>query len=257
MPHISFDSSSLYYEIKGSGKPILLLHGFLESSTMWDDYSDHLSSIYQTIRIDLPGHGHSENTEVHSMDKMAEGVKIVLDFLNIERVPVIGHSMGGYVALALAENRPKMVDSILLFFSSAAADSTEKRKNRDRLKALVNKDKAGFIRHAIPMLFSANTRRGFKSEIELLITEAQTLSIASITKTLDGLKTRPCRKHILKSNIPIAFVSGKRDDAIALKSLKDQHSAKAVKKVWLTKHGHMGHIEDRDFCLIAIQEFLA
>ena len=107
------------------------------------------------------------------------------------------------------------------------------------------------------MLFSANTRRGFKSEIELLITEAQTLSIASITKTLDGLKTRPCRKHILKSNIPIAFVSGKRDDAIALKSLKDQHSAKAVKKVWLTKHGHMGHIEYRDFCLIAIQEFLA
>lgn len=257
MPRISFENSSIYYDIKGSGKTVLLLHGFLESSTMWDDYSVQLSSIYQIIRIDLPGHGQSENTEVHSMDKMAEAVHYILTALNIKSISVIGHSMGGYVALALAEKYPKPIKSIMLFFSSAAADTTEKRENRDRLKAIVAKDKEGFMRHAIPMLFTKVTRESFASEIELLIKDAQELSTEGIAKTLEGLKTRPDRQSLLAMNFPVSFVSGKLDEAITLDSLKQQHSAKGVKNVWLTENGHMGHIEDQDFCFAAIHDFLA
>jgi pimeloyl-ACP methyl ester carboxylesterase len=153
--------------------------------------------------------------------------------------------------------KPEIVNRLMLFFSSAAADSLEKGENRERLKAIVAKDKEGFMRHAIPMLFTKETRQTCASQLELLIKEAQTLSTEGIVKTLDGLKTRPDRQHILKSTIPISFVSGKLDEAIVLDSLKTQHSAKAVKKVWFTENGHMGHIEDRDFCLKAITEFLA
>jgi pimeloyl-ACP methyl ester carboxylesterase len=257
MPHINFENSAIHYEVRGQGEPILLLHGLLENSSMWDGYAKELSSTCQVIRIDLPGHGNSESLSIHSMDKMAEAVLNVLDFLNVAQVKIVGHSMGGYVALALANKAPQIASAILLFFSSAAADTPEKRENRDRLKAIVSKDKESFMRHAIPMLFTKETRQVFASELEDLIKDAQALGTSGIVKTLDGLKTRPDRQHILKSAIPISFVSGKLDEAISLSSLIKQHSAKAVKKVWLTENGHMGHIEDRDFCLVAIREFIA
>lgn len=256
MPYLNFENSKIHYNIKGTGKPILLLHGFLENSTMWTDYTKTLSSSRQVILIDLPGHGKTENLASHSMDKMAEAVLSVLDFLKIEKLKIIGHSMGGYVALALADQRPEIIEDILLFFSSAAADTLEKSANRDRLKAIVAKDKEGFMRHAIPMLFTKETRQTCSSELEEVIKDAQELRTEGIVKTLEGLKTRPDRQHILKTDIPISFVSGKLDEAITLESLKTQHSERAIKKVWLTENGHMGHIEDRDFCLQAIQEFI-
>ena len=256
MPYLNFENSKIYYNIKGTGKPILLLHGFLENSTMWSDYAKTLCSSYQVILIDLPGHGKTENLASHSMDKMAEAVLSVLDFLKIEKLKIIGHSMGGYVALALADLRSEIIEDILLFFSSAAADTLEKSENRDRLKAIVTKDKEGFMRHAIPMLFTKETRQTLATELEQVIQDAQELRTEGIVKTLEGLKTRPDRQHILKTDIPISFVSGKLDEAITLESLKTQHSERAIKKVWLTENGHMGHIEDRDFCLQAIQEFI-
>jgi pimeloyl-ACP methyl ester carboxylesterase len=257
MPYVNFEDSKIYYDIHGSGEPVLLLHGFLENSSMWNDYAKELSSTRQIIRVDLPGHGKSENIEVHSMDKMAEAVLLVLAFFKIEKVKIIGHSMGGYVALAIADKTSNIAEGILLFFSSASADTIEKRENRDRLKVIARNDKQGFMRHAIPMLFTKETRQNFASELDEVIKEAQALNTQGIIKTLDGLKTRPNRQHLLQSNISISFVSGNLDEAIPMKTLKTQHSAKAVKKVWRTENGHMGHIEDRDFCLIAIQKFMA
>ncbi len=257
MPHLSFKKNSIHYDVKGTGNPVLLLHGFLENSTMWDDYTTYLSTTHQVVRIDLPGHGRSDDLDLHSMDEMAECVYCVLKFLNISSAAVIGHSMGGYVALALANNYPELTKRILLFFSSAAADTPEKKENRERLKTIVTQNKERFMRHAISMLFTKATRQSFASELEKLIKEAQELSTEGIAKTLDGLKTRQDRQHILTTDISISFVSGKLDEAIPLASLKSQHSAKAVKKVWFTENGHMGHIEDSNSCLAAILEFLA
>lgn len=257
MPFLKFESKSIFYDSHGSGEPLLLLHGFLENATMWDDFLSDLKSSYQVFRIDLPGHGKSENLDRHSMDKMAEVVLFVLDFLSVQKVNIVGHSMGGYVALALADKNPKLVKQLMLFFSSAAADTAEKRTNRDRLKAIVHESKNSFLRHAIPMLFTSQTRQLYAEKVNLLIAEAQELNTDGIVKTIDGLKTRPDRIHLLEKDIPVSFVSGKLDEAITLESLKDQHSAKAVKKVWLTENGHMGHIEDRDFCLAAIRNFMA
>ena len=257
MPFIQFENARIHYQIIGSGKPVLLLHGFLEDMHMWNDYAAELAKGFQVILIDLPGHGQSESLQNHSMDKMAEATLAVLSELNLTKLPVIGHSMGGYVALALADKHPEHVYSMLLFFSSAAADTPEKRQNRDRLKVLVAQDKNSFTRHAIPMLFTKTTRAQFAPAVEELIAQAQDLTSTGIIKTIEGLKTRPDKTDILTRNIPVSFVSGKLDEAISIESLTEQHKASAVKKVWLTENGHMGHIEDRDFCLHAIQEFLA
>ena len=95
---LNYRNTQLYYTSKGIGNPIVLLHGFLESSNIWNFFIPSLSEKRQVICIDLPGHGKSGNLdEVHSMELMADAVYHVLSHLKIEKVTLVGHSMGGYV----------------------------------------------------------------------------------------------------------------------------------------------------------------
>ena len=88
-----------------NGPCIVLLHGFLESLCIWDEFVNELSKDFKVLTIDLPGHGKTENfSEVHTMEFMAETVKAVLEHLKIEKCVLIGHSMGGYVRLLLLKS---------------------------------------------------------------------------------------------------------------------------------------------------------
>ena len=114
----------LNYEISGSGKEhLVLLHGFMENLTIWEDMAVHLSEKFTLIKIDLPGHGLSKvYSEIHLMEFMASEVKKVTDSLNIGQFHLLGHSMGGYTTLAFTEKFPEVLKSITLFFSSYFAD---------------------------------------------------------------------------------------------------------------------------------------
>src|SRR5690606_33245485 len=101
------DKTMLYYEVKGEGRPLVLLHGYLENLKMWESIGKKLSEEYKLIRIDLPGHGRSRTYgETHTMEFMAEKAHEVLNHLGIEKSAMAGHSMGGYVTLAFAEKYP-------------------------------------------------------------------------------------------------------------------------------------------------------
>ena len=107
MPNVQFKDINLYFHEKGKGSAVVLLHGFLEASWMWDDIATALSKRYRVVCIDLPGHGKSDCLGyVHSMDEMAEAVMAVVQSLRLRRIQLVGHSMGGYVALAFAERWP-------------------------------------------------------------------------------------------------------------------------------------------------------
>ena len=92
----------LHHEISGKGKkPLVLLHGFMENTTIWDEMEAHLSKDFTLIKIDLPGHGKSKiYQEIHTVELMAEKVKEVIDALKLEKINLLGHSLGGYVSLA-------------------------------------------------------------------------------------------------------------------------------------------------------------
>src|SRR5690606_11996006 len=122
----------LHFEIAGSGKEkLVMLHGFMENSTIWNEMEPRLSEKFSLIKIDLPGHGKSTHyAEVHTMELMAEKVKETLDSLSISNFHLLGHSMGGYAGLAFAEKNPEMVKSLTLFFSSFLADDKEKKEQR-------------------------------------------------------------------------------------------------------------------------------
>src|SRR4051812_6939833 len=102
--HSIFRETKVRYSDKGKGRVIVLLHGFLESLEIFDELSAKLSKSFRVISIDLPGHGQTPVLGyIHSMELMAQCVKSVLDSLHLKKYVVVGHSMGGYAALAFAE----------------------------------------------------------------------------------------------------------------------------------------------------------
>ena len=81
-------------------RTVVLLHGYLESLDVWDEFTALLAPSLRVVALDLPGHGVSEiKGEIHTMEFLADTVHAALDTLGIERAILVGHSMGGYVAL--------------------------------------------------------------------------------------------------------------------------------------------------------------
>ncbi|PCH53518.1 MAG: alpha/beta hydrolase, partial [Flavobacteriaceae bacterium] len=128
-----YRNTTVHYTSAGTGSTIVLLHGFLENSTMWNEITKVLSKKNNVICIDLLGHGKTENHGyIHTMKDQAEMVKAVLNHLRLRKYVLIGHSMGGYIALAFIKLFPQNVKGLCLMNSTALPDSEEKKINRDR-----------------------------------------------------------------------------------------------------------------------------
>ncbi len=255
---LNFRGAPIHYSDVGSGSVVILLHGFLESSTMWEFFRSKLSEKHRVVSIDLPGHGKSGCFGyVHTMEEMAEAVKAVIDQLRLKRYHIIGHSMGGYVALAFAEAHPDLPKSITLFHSTALADSAEKQRDRDRAIQLVKQDSEGFIKHAIPLLFRPKSRTEFRAEIKAMVAEALRMPVQGVIAALEGMKNRPDREVLLHlSPVPFLFIAGRRDTVLPIEKIEPQLEAPQVKDRLITENSHMGFLEDRDLCLESIRYFI-
>ncbi|NVK27676.1 MAG: alpha/beta fold hydrolase [Flavobacteriia bacterium] len=255
---ISYRGTPIHYTDVGRGSVILLLHGFLENASMWDDYANELSKHFRVICIDLPGHGKSDCFGyVHSMDEMAAVVKTIADHHHLKRYHIVGHSMGGYVALAFGEKHPDVPKSITLFHSTALADSESKKQDRNRAIKLVKEHPEAFVKHSLPMLFRSKSRTIFRDEIKNLVKEALKMPVQGIIAALEGMKERPDREVLLHlSPIPFLFITGKRDSVLPFEKIEPQLSAPMVVDRLITENGHMGFIEDRDLCLETLIYFI-
>jgi len=255
---IDFKGKKIYCHVSGKGPVIVLLHGFLESGEIWKNFARRLSDSFQVITIDLPGHGNSEQTgPVQSMDDMAEAVRRVLKTLEIKSCLVVGHSMGGYVALAFAEKYPRLLKGFVLFHSHAAADTPETRINRDRTINLVQKDHHGFIKNFIPDLFAIENVAQFRAEIEFLKELAEKTLKEGIIASLEGMKNRPDRQHVLlHSKVPVLIILGKNDKRIPLEVIIPQTLLPEHSEIILLDHvGHMGFIEASGKTFAALKGF--
>lgn len=155
----------LNYEITGNGpENLILLHGFMENLLIWEDLEPHLSKKFRLIKVDLPGHGRSEiYGEVHTMEFIAEKVKEVADKLQLEKFHLLGHSMGGYAALAFAEKFGENLKSLTLFFSTYFPDDEEKRKTVGKVSELFWKISKRMLVREFP-IYSVRTKKMFLKE---------------------------------------------------------------------------------------------
>lgn len=248
---------NIFYTDEGQGNAVVLLHGFLENASMWKPFTSKLSQNNRIITIDLLGHGNTGCIGyIHTMELMAEVVDTILKHLNIKHSTIIGHSMGGYVALAFAEKKPEAIKGLCLMNSTANADTLEKKTNRDRAIFTVKQQHKTFIRMAINNLFTPKNKVVFSENIENLIKEAQQTPLQGIIAALEGMKIRKDRKDIFHSaQYKKMLIVGQKDPVLNYKLLISQTKNTNVKIVEFPD-GHMSQIENEKLFLQNIMHFI-
>ncbi len=247
MNQILYKNTKISYSDTGKGNAVVLLHGFLENKTMWQDLIPEISKKHRVITVDLLGHGETECLGyVHSMEDNADVVQAVLSKLRIRKAVFIGHSMGGYVALAYAELYPEKIRGLVLLNSTSKADSEERKANRNRAIKAVKKDYTTFIRLSITNLFSPDNRELLVDEIEKVKKEALKTPLQGVVASLEGMKIRKDREVLLHlTPYPKMLILGKKDPVLIYESTLEQIEDTAVKLVTFPD-GHMSHIENRE-----------
>lgn len=257
MPFFNYKNSRVHYTSTGKGSVVILLHGFLENLSMWEDIILVLSKKNRVISIDLLGHGKTKNLGyVHSMEVQAEMVKALLNSLKLRKFTFIGHSMGGYIALAFADLFPNSVKGLCLLNSTAYADSDEKKINRDRAINIVKQNHKLFVQVSIPQLFSEENRILLKSQIEDVTNEALKTSKQGIIASLEGMKIRKDRTSILKNSFfKILLILGEKDAVLDFDTHSKQVENTSVKIVKLSQ-GHMSYLENKQLLILVLEKFI-
>lgn len=254
---LNYHNKIIHYTTEGQGNTIVLMHGFMESLQIWEDFSFELSKNNRVVCIDLPGHGKSECIEeVHSMELFADVIKRVVDELEIPNFLLIGHSMGGYASLEFAGKYPEMLKGLVLFHSQAMSDSEEAKIMRDRSCEIVKQNRKNFITHFIPDLFADENVEKYAKEISILQSYVFDMKEEAIIAALQGMKKREAKLEVLKAlNVPVLFIFGKKDKRMNLQSAMEQAQLPKHAEVLLLETGHMGYIEARNETLFTLKAF--
>ncbi|MBK6524525.1 MAG: alpha/beta hydrolase [Crocinitomicaceae bacterium] len=240
----------------GSGKPVVLLHGFLEDHAIWNTiYPDLVNEGCQCILIDLPCHGWSRyEGEICTMEQMAQSVFHYLKSEKLQILFVFGHSMGGYVALELMR---LMTIQLTLVHSNFWADAPTKREDRNRVIEIVKKNKNLFLSESIPNLFAPENREFRREEIQTLIENAARIPGNEIAAATAGLRDRKPAYDLMNSN-PISMIHGAQDPIIPtgileteLAKLEDSTTVYQIENC-----GHMGFIEQPEVLINHLQTVL-
>jgi pimeloyl-ACP methyl ester carboxylesterase len=247
------------YDSKKGEKTLILLHGYLETNEVWADFRELLKPHFRVIAIDLPGNGLSGTYDENSMEFMADVVAEVLNHSKINRTTVIGHSMGGYAALAFAEKYGELTEKLCLFHSTPNPDTEEKKQNRDREIALIKEDKLSLILHVnIANMFADENLQRIKESIAMISENATVSDPKGIIACLKGMKNRKDMNPFLSGfNKPLLFIFGKRDkyiaETVALGLIEKFPNADSL---LLQNSGHAGFLEEPEICSQKLIEFI-
>ena len=239
---------------------VVLLHGYLESLLVWDDFIPLLYKQVRVVTLDLPGHGISVVTgECHTMEFLADTVAEGLKALGIERCTLVGHSMGGYVALAFCERHPEMLDGLVLLSSTPNPDTEEKAENRRREIALVQAGKKEMLARVAPAAgFAEENHTRMADAIEDLTEQVFVTEEEGIVALLNGMIARKDQNEMLRATkVPVLFILGRRDNYIPVEvaeKMVSEHPEAQV--VWLEHSGHMGFLEEPEATAAALLDFV-
>lgn len=254
---ITFKNATISFTDTGKGTAVVFLHGFLENKKMWQDIRPHFSDRYRVICIDLLGHGNSDCLGyVHSMDLFSDAVLAVLKALRLRKYFVIGHSLGGYVALAIANKKATNIKGLCLMNSTSNADSEERIKIRERANKMIRNNFENIIKISVTNLFFQENLDKYKEQIEEVKKAALKTSLQGYIAAQEGMKIRPNRNHVLiQNNFKKLIIIGEKDPIINVESVINE-AQKTNANYIVLEGGHMSHIENKDALIDAFIKFL-
>ncbi len=252
-----FKNVKVAFSDVGKGTAVVLLHGLLENSTMWQPFIPEISKRNRVITIDLLGHGRSECLgSVHSMELFAEAVAAVLKQISIDKCILIGHSLGGYIALAFAEKYPEKIKGLCLMNSTSYEDDEDRKLLRGFTNKVAKKNFEKMVRMSVSNLFHQENVPLFKNEIEMIKKEALRTSLQGFLATQEGMKLRPNRSNILKTHhFKKLMIFGENDPMFEIETLI-QEAKTTMTDFVVFPGGHMSHIENKEALLALFKKFI-
>lgn len=248
--------SAIYFRELGTGFPVVLLHGFPFTNQIWDSFAQKLAEDFHVITPDLPGFGHSALPQDKlTLDSVAQVLINWLREKNISQCIFIGHSLGGYITLAMANKAPELFTAIVLFHSTALADSEDKKQSRDKVIEFIDKNGVQkFTSNFISPLFADQHHPAIKT-IQSIAIEAKEESVKAYTL---AMRNRPDSTAVLKDfRKPILFIAGEKDGGIPVDSVKKQGDLNSQSEVHiLPAVAHMGMVESENQTLEIVRRFI-
>ncbi|SKC75570.1 alpha/beta fold hydrolase [Ohtaekwangia koreensis] len=235
--------SKIFFNVQGTGQPVILIHGFPMNSAVWNEFAATISENFKVYTPDLPGFGKSESlSSPFSIDDVATQLLLWIEEQKIQNPVVIGHSLGGYVTLAMAAKNLNLFAGIGLFHSTAYSDSTEKKESRTKTIDFVKKNGAlAFTSNFIQQLFANPEHPAIARIREIAIQSSED----TVTGYTQAMRDRPARVEVLQQfDKPVLLIAGKKDQSIPAASVEEQAALckKPVLHV-LNDVAHMGMFE--------------
>jgi pimeloyl-ACP methyl ester carboxylesterase len=257
---VLYQHKKVVYRVAGTGQPVVLLHGFGEDGTIWQQQITFLQNYFQMIVPDLPGSGLSDMIDDMSMEGLATCIDYVVQQEGIENFVLIGHSMGGYVTLAYVEQYVEKLKGFGLFHSTAFADSEEKKATRQKgIRFIQEHGPYEFLKTSTPNLYSPATKQKAPALIEKHLQSVKDFSAPALIAYYQAMIARPDRTHLLKqTTLPVLFILGKWDAAVPLEDgLKQCHMPQLSYIHVLSQSGHMGMVEEVEKSYGILKEYLS
>ncbi|MFC5704376.1 alpha/beta fold hydrolase [Cohnella faecalis] len=254
-------STTMACQDEGTGTPIVLLHGYCGSHRYFEEILPILSAKYRVIVPDLRGHGSSSATEgVYKMEQLADDLDVLLDAMQLSKVFLFGHSLGGYVTLAFAQRHRERLLGYGLLHSTSLPDTGPGKTGR--LKAVDQIRTGGispFVDELIPKLFAKDHRETMKGKINFAKEIGYGTAPQGAIGCALGMRERSDRTNVLEMpDLPVLLLAGEKDDIITpdrrFPILKPKPH---LTQVTLKGVGHMGMLEAPQEFADALISFIA
>lgn len=257
-----FGNYSIFTKNEGHGPPLLLLHSYWGGQILFDKMAFDFSKTRNLIRIDLPGHGKSGPPPAdYSFESFATVLNELLIRLKItEKISIVGHSMGGYAALAFVRKYPERIASLVIMHAPVKEAEMKSVKLRNREAQLIKKGRKDLLLQlTIPSNFAPGNSEMMVNELRLLYNTANQVTIEGALGSIRAMNHRANNLEVLKKRCyPILIIVGKYDKVYSAEGqVEDANQIPGAEVLLLEHSGHLGFLEEEEIVLARLKSFLA
>jgi pimeloyl-[acyl-carrier protein] methyl ester esterase len=255
MSYFICNGNKIFYEIKGTGKPLLFIHGWATTSNVWKPQIDYFSKNYKVICFDLVGFGKSISSEPITLDSLVRDLSRLINYLSLKKVILVGWSLGSLVSLKLVLNSAELLKSLVLvgatvkFINESDYNAGLPEVLLERLYKKIERDKEKSLKEFYLSLFSEEEKKNkkFKDILTIFLEEIKNLDRDVLLDGLRIFRNSDLRNDISNIKLPVFIIHGDNDQICPVNSANYIHSKISNSAVEIIKDtGHTPFLTKTD-----------